>query len=61
MSPLSGPNKSESTKPLILHTAPKIRESINQRILSRFRGIPKNLESIRKSHWMLSVGPRLSY
>jgi hypothetical protein len=58
---MSGPNKSESTKSLILHTAPKIRESINQRILSRFRGIPKNLESIRKSRRMLSVEPRLSY
>jgi hypothetical protein len=47
---VSGPIKSESPKPLIFSELPKIRESKNQRVLSRFQTKTKICESILQIH-----------
>jgi hypothetical protein len=51
---VSGPIKCESPNSLICRSSPKIRESIKQRILSRFSPKPKIRESIGQTHTILS-------
>jgi hypothetical protein len=55
---LSGPIKCESAKSLIHRLAPKIRESQNQRILSRFPIKTNIRESISATHTILSFAGR---
>jgi hypothetical protein len=57
---LSGPIKCESLNPLIYRDTPKIRESNNQRIMSRSSPKTKIRESIAQMPTMLSSACRVA-